>query len=87
MDEDLKKDLKKLGRGAEKKLALSLLRWKYKREGRTAVEDRRLEDHSRIVADRAHEVVARAGKGVWKELSKAYRKDRKGRKEKESSGE
>lgn len=87
MDEGLKKDLKKLGRGAERKVTFSLLRWKYRREGRAAVEDHRLEDHSRVVADRAHEVIARTGKGVWKELKEACRKERSSRKEKESSGE
>jgi hypothetical protein len=72
MDEKIKKGLKKAVQHAEKGVTKSILRWKYKKEGKQIPLEDRLEDESRHVADRAHEVIVRRGKNVWNELKKAY---------------
>lgn len=72
MDEEIKKGLKKAIQGAELSVARSILRWKYRKEGKQVPLDERLEDESRHVAGQAHEVIARRSKNVWKELKKVY---------------
>ena len=74
MDEELKKDLGKLARHTELKVARSVLRWKYRREGRAVPLADQLDHESRRVADRARQVLSRRGKTVLEELKKAYRK-------------
>jgi hypothetical protein len=79
MDEGLKKNLKRMAQDTELRLARSILRWKYKKEGRSVPVESQLEIHSRQVADRAHDVIARTSKNVWGEVKKVYSKDvRKG---------
>ena len=76
MDEKIKKGLKKFAQEAEIGFTRSVLRWKYKKEGVVPPREELLEDQSRQVAAQAREVIARRGKGVWKELKKAYSKGR-----------
>jgi hypothetical protein len=76
MDEEIKKDLKKAAQRAEAKVAESLLRWKYKKDGRSLPDSEHLESQSRLIADQANQVIARHGRKVWHELKKAYRKRR-----------
>lgn len=75
MDDDKKRKLNRLTRSVEGHLARSLLRWKYRREGRPMPMDRELGEQSREIADRAHEVIAERGKRVWKEIKKVYEKN------------
>jgi len=75
MDKDIKKDLKKLARDAETKLAESILRWKHGKEGKKLPKKRVLERQSRDITDQANEILARKGKAVWSEIKKAYRKN------------
>ena len=72
MDEDIKRGLKKAVQQAELSVTRSILRWKYKREGKQVPLDDRLEDETRHIAGQAHEVIARRGKNAWKELKRAY---------------
>ena len=75
MDEGLKKDLKRMAQDTELRLARSILRWKYKKEGRPVPVESQLEIHSRQVTDRAHDVIARTSRNVWAEVKKVYSKD------------
>jgi len=76
MGDEIKENLKRAVQQAEVSVTKSILRWKYKKEGRTPPREERLEEDSRRAADRAHEVVARRGKTVWEELKKSYFKGR-----------
>ena len=79
MDEGLKENLKRMAQDTELRLARSILRWKYKKEGRPVPLESQLEIHSRQVADRAHDVIKRTSRNVWAEMKKVYPKDeRKG---------
>ena len=75
MDENIKKGIKKLAENAEIGAARSILRWKYKKEGRDAPGDDELKAQSRKVAGKAHEVIAESGRNVWNEFKKVYAKN------------
>jgi len=77
MDEDLKKGLKKMGKNAELKLTESLLRWKYRKEGKVIPNDDNLGEQSKVIAEQAHKIIAKRGKSIWSELTQAYRKAQK----------
>ena len=77
MDEDLKKGLKKMGKNAELKLTESLLRWKYRKEGKVIPDDEDLGERSKVIAEQAHKIITERGKSIWGELTKAYRKRQK----------
>jgi hypothetical protein len=79
MDEKVKNSLKQVAQDAEAGIAKTLLRWKYRKEGKSPPQDRRLDEESQRVAERANEVVAKRGKTVWKELKKVYFQDKKDR--------
>ncbi|MCP4665688.1 MAG: hypothetical protein GY849_04900 [Deltaproteobacteria bacterium] len=74
MDDQIKKSLKKAVEQAETGLAKSILRWKYKKEGRQTPPDHQLEEESRQVGRRAHGIIAQRGKSALRELKKAYQK-------------
>jgi len=74
MDEDLKKGLKKMGKNAELKLTESLLRWKYRKEGKVIPNDENLGEQSKVIAEQAHKIITERGKSIWSELTQAYRK-------------
>ena len=74
MDENIKKGIKRLAVNAEIGAARSILRWKYKKEGRDVLGDDEIKDQSRKVAGRAHEVIAERGRNIWDELKKVYAK-------------
>jgi hypothetical protein len=75
MDEQIKKNVKKLARDAEMKVARSILRWKYKKEGKPVPLEQQLENESRYIAEQAHQVIAKRGKTVLNELKRVYFKD------------
>jgi len=72
MDEEVKKSVKKVADKAEKKIAESILRWKYKKEGRPPPDDEQLGRQSRVVAERANEIISKRGKKIWEEIRKGY---------------
>ncbi len=72
MDENTRSGLKKLVEDAEAGIAKSILRWKYKKEGRLAPAEEVMEAESRVVADTAHGILAKRSKIVWNELKKVY---------------
>jgi hypothetical protein len=77
MDKDIKDDLKKLAKDTEVKLTESILRWKYKKEGKKMPDKEVLEHNSRLVADKANSILSRRGKSILNEFKKAYRESKK----------
>ena len=76
MDEELKKNLKKVTEKTGIKLTESILRWKYKKEGKEIPADQDLEGQSRLILDQAHSTISKRGKNIWNELKKAYQNKR-----------
>ena len=74
MDNETKGNMKRIAQEAEIRVAKSILRWKYKKEGRHIPPQYRLENESRQIAGRAHEVLAERGKTVFNELKRVYKK-------------
>ena len=74
MGYETKSNMKRIAEEAEIRVTKSILRWKYKKEGRHVPPQYRLENESRLVAGRAHEVLAKRGRNVFKELKKVYQK-------------
>ncbi len=83
MDDKTKREIKKIARNTEVKIAESILRWKYKKEGKRIPEDGNLHTQSRVVADKAHRIISQRGKNIWKELKKSYHKHKPQEDEKE----
>ena len=79
MDDELKKNIKNVTETTEIKLAETILRWKYKKEGKKIPADQDLEGRSRLILEQAHKTISKRGKNIWNELKKAYQK--KGAKE------
>lgn len=67
-------DLKKMARHAEKKLTESILRWKYKKEGKSIPEGDVIERQSEQVRDEARRILHQRGKRIWDEVKKVYRR-------------
>lgn len=77
MDEELKKGLKKIAKNAELKVAESLLRWKYKKEGKRVPDDESIGQQTRDITDQAHKIIAKRGKSIWEGFREAYEKAKK----------
>jgi hypothetical protein len=77
MDEELKKGLKKMAKNAELKVAESLLRWKYKKEGKRVPDDESIGQQTRTITDQAHQIIAKRGKRFWEGFKEAYEKAKK----------
>jgi hypothetical protein len=71
MDKQTKEDLRKIARNTETKVTESILRWKYKKQGKAVPQNSELQRRSRVIADEAHQIISRRGKTVWKELKQA----------------
>ena len=83
MDEEIKKGFKRIARNTGVKVTESILRWKYKKEGKTIPDDQSLEVQSGLITDQAHQIISRSGKNIWGELKKVYHK----KQTKEDSGD
>ena len=77
MDEELKKGLKKMAKNAELKVAESLLRWKYKKEGKRVPDDESIGQQTRTITDQAHQIITKRGKRFWAGFKEAYEKAKK----------
>jgi hypothetical protein len=77
MDEDIKRGLKKIAKNTETMLAGSVLRWRYKKEGKRIPDNQELENRSQAIADQAHKIISKRGKNIWKEFKKAYQERKK----------
>lgn len=78
MDKDLKEELKNLARNAELRATESLLRWKYKREGKVQPKQHHIEFQSRVVTEQAHRMIRERGKALWQDLKEACGKKKTG---------
>jgi hypothetical protein len=72
MDEKSKKEIKRVLDRAEQGITRSIIRWKYRKEGKPLPRDELIDDHSREVVDQAHGIIKKRGKAIWKELKKVY---------------
>jgi Flp pilus assembly protein TadB len=77
MDEDIKRGLKKIARNTETMLTGSLLRWKYKKEGKKIPNNQELEQQSQLITDQARKIISKRGKNIWNELKRAYKERQK----------
>ncbi|MBW1731765.1 MAG: hypothetical protein JRH08_04720 [Deltaproteobacteria bacterium] len=68
MDDQIKKDVKRLADRGQQWLARSLLKWKYKQEGKPLPDEVDLEQRSRQVAEEAKAVLKKRGKTVLEEF-------------------
>jgi hypothetical protein len=75
--EEIKSDIKKIARETEVKLTSLILRWKERREGNDAPDMEEIEKKSRVIADKANEIVGRRGKKVFEEIKGVYFKKTK----------
>ena len=75
MDEALKKGLKKMAKNAELKVAESLLRWKYKKEGKNVPGDDSIGQQTRTIT--AHKIIVNRCKSIWEGFKEAYQKEKK----------
>jgi hypothetical protein len=64
-----------MARSAEARLTESLLRWKYKKEGKTPPSDEQLKSQSKTVTGQVNEILLRRGKSLWKELKSRTEKE------------
>ena len=62
------RSIRQAARDTEIRLAGSLLKWKYKKEGKELPDDQMVQHQSRIVTDQVHQILLRRGKSIWKEL-------------------
>ena len=72
MTEGMKKNVLKAIQNAEVGIAKSLIRWKHKKYKMPLPGEAKLEEESRRVAERAHEVISQRGKNVWAEIRQVY---------------
>jgi hypothetical protein len=79
--EDKKKEgngtesLVEMAQNVEARVTESLLRWKYRRQGKTPPADDQLRDQSREITNQVHEILLRRGKNLWKELKSKPEKE------------
>jgi hypothetical protein len=68
-----KAGMKNMLEATETKIAESVLRWKYKKEGKAMPEESDLQHQSRAVTQKAKEILSRRGKNILRELKGVYR--------------
>ncbi len=65
---DEKKIFSEMAQNLEVKLTQSLLRWRYKKQGKTPPAEEKLKSQSRAVTEQVNEILLRRGKNLLKEL-------------------
>jgi hypothetical protein len=76
MGEDARNEIRRVLDRAERGITRSVIRWKYRKEGRPVPPDDTLEGQSQEVVDQAHKIIARRSKSVWSELKSVYAKQK-----------
>lgn len=84
MDKNTGNDIRRAINRAERGITKSIIRWKYRKEGRPMPLDDTIDGNARHVVNQAHEIIARRGRSVWNELKNVYSKE-KGKKEDDKS--
>ncbi len=72
MDEALKAKFRQLAEEMETSAVRSLLKWGYKRKGKTVPSDEILTQQSRKAASMANDTLFSTGKTVWRDLKDVY---------------
>ncbi len=75
MDDKKTGPLSEMAQNIEVRLTESLLRWRYKRQGKTPPADDSLKSQSRIVTEQVNEILLRRGKNLLKELRSKHEKE------------
>jgi hypothetical protein len=73
VEKELKAGMRNLLRATEVKITESILRWKYKKEGKEIPEESDLQHQSRVITQKANEILSRRGKSILRELKGVYR--------------
>jgi hypothetical protein len=68
----MKNKLRQFAEDAEIGAVRSILKWKYKREGKSIPSDGQLDQASRDAASLAKDVLRKTGKTVWHDLKEVY---------------
>ena len=76
MHKKTREELKRLAQSAEIRVAETLVRWKYKKQGKKIPEALEIKRQSEGVADQAHHIIRKRGKNILRELKKAYVKEK-----------
>ncbi len=71
MNDQIKKDLKNLALRTENRLAESLLKWKYRKEGKEMPAEDMVRTESERVTRQANRVLSQRGKRAWNDLKRA----------------
>jgi len=66
--EENTRKIKQAALDAEIRVAESILRWRYRKLGKALPHEHALEAQSKQVTDQVHEILARRGKNIWKEI-------------------
>ena len=74
MEQKTRQDLKKIAEETEMRITRSILRWRYRKEQKPLPPAYQLENESRQIASRAHNIVVKRGKNVFDELKRVYKK-------------
>ena len=70
----MKNKLRRFAEGVEIGAVRSILKWKYKKEGKNVPSDVQLDQQSREAASLANDVIAKTSKTVWQDLKEVYGK-------------
>jgi len=73
MDEEMKDKIRHLAEEMETSAVRSILKWGYKRKGKTVPPDEILAKQARAAASLANDTLANTGKTVWRDLKDVYR--------------
>lgn len=68
----MKTKLRRFAEEAEIGAVRSILKWKFRKEGKSVPSDVQLEQKSREAASLAKDVLTKTGKTVWRDLKEAY---------------
>jgi len=68
----MKTKLRRFAEEAEIGAVRSILKWKFRKEGKSVPSDVQLEQQSREAASLAKDVLTKTGKTVWRDLKEVY---------------
>ena len=60
--------MKNMVKATEMKITESVLRWKYKKEGKEIPGESELQHRSHVISQKANEILNRRGKSIMKEV-------------------
>ncbi len=65
-----------MARSTELRAVESLLRWRYRKEGKDLPDHENLRTISRTVTDQAHRIIGKRGKSIWQGFEKAWKESK-----------